>query len=219
MKRIISGAFALFLFVAVASPSTVVAQQEAEVLEETSSSPTASDTSRADRIQKYKEKSEERLSALKARKLVAVCKSAQGKVASAQFQYNSVVKKRTATYDNVTNRLNNLVEKLQKAAVDTTLLEASILEFDGFATTAVASLEQYDQMISDLVEMDCEADPEGFQAALTAARMQRSEAITQSKALKSYAQEQIKPILQDIRIELEDRKDNNNEDTDNQISQ
>jgi len=164
-------------------------------------------TKREERLARYKEKLEERLSAAEERKIRNSCKAAQvitGKLAQNADTVRAV---RERAYTQVNEKLTNLVEKLQAASVDTTELEAAIESMAEITEEFFAAMEEYQTAIDDLSAMDCEENPEEFKAALEEAKRLRVTVISSSQSLRKYANETLKPILQSIRAELSGEED------------
>ncbi len=157
---------------------------------------------RQDRIDKYKEKVTEKLSAAKERRITNGCKAAQGKVTSLQNNLSRAITNRKDIYTNIKERLDAVVVKLQAASIDTAELEVAIADIETQSSAVMEKIETYKATLEDLAAMDCTVDPTGFAAALSAAREQRTEIVTMAQALKSFVQDDVKAILQTIRQDL-----------------
>lgn len=162
---------------------------------------------RAARLQEYKEKNAERLSQAKQNRLVARCKNAQTKIATLSQNVATVTANRQSVYTGVVERLKRLSESLVAANVDTTALDSAIAELESKQEAYAQIVDAYQLTLTDLAEMDCEADPEAFQAALTAARNERQEVFKSSQEMRTFIQDSIKPILTTIRQSLGDDND------------
>jgi hypothetical protein len=204
---------AISMIALITMPLLVVAQEEIMTIAEdisTTSEPASQDvtaearaTQREARIRALKEKKDGRIAASEERIIESRCRSAQVVVDKLQSRLNKVVDNRREKYSNLTSRLNELMQKLQLAGVDTTELEAAIVEIELISTSALTTIETYYTNLSDLATMDCESDPAGFKALIDEARSKRVEIVSLQGTLKSSINEKVKPILQSIRSNLE----------------
>lgn len=208
MRKMVMGMATALALVIIAVPAMTTAQTD-------SASDTASDqaTDRQARIDAFKERVTTRLTAAQERRIANACKAAQGKVTSLQNNLTTAVEKRRSAYANVSDKLEEIVRKLQAASVDTTELEAAITEMNRQAAAVVSAIESYSATLADLAGMDCEADPQGFQAALTVAREQRTALVGQVQGLRDYINGTIKPNLQAIREQLTNDSANGSEES------
>lgn len=171
---------------------------EAEVPE---ASPQDRSSGREVRIKAYQEKAE-RLSDAQQRRLSGRCESAQGKVASLRSRINNAIANRKKVYQEVGEKLDVLLARLQKAEMDTTTLETAREDMRVDLISLTESLDSYDTVLADLEAMDCTADPESFQAALKSARDMQAALRAQAQEFRQFATTQLKSILQDIRTQL-----------------
>jgi hypothetical protein len=155
------------------------------------------------RIKAIKEKAEARISAAEEKRVAGKCKAAQTIVGNLQTKMNTVVENRREKYTEITSKLQNLVEKLQAANVDTAELEAAIASVDTDVTASIALIEAYNTSLTDLAKMDCESDPAGFKALIDAARAQRTEIISSHGNLKARINDSVKPIMQALRESIQ----------------
>lgn len=156
-------------------------------------------TTPAERTKARKEQFKIRLSAAQKQQLKGKCKAAQGKVNSVGKRADGIATSRHQVYTNITDQLNKLVEKLKAKGVDTAALEAEIATLGELVTTFKTDLATYRTAVSDLQELDCEADPEAFQAALEAARASLVLVRTDAQAIKQHVKKVIRPLLVEIR--------------------
>lgn len=160
-------------------------------------------TEREARIKTLKEQQKVRLSVTEKKKIQDKCQAAQGKVGSVGGRVNGAETSRTKVHANLLARMENLVAKLKTKNLDTTQLEASITELKAKITTFETDLATYKQTISDLRALDCKTDPEGFRAALQTARTNLETVRADAKAVHSYLNDTIKPLLKTIRTQVE----------------
>lgn len=197
-QKLVAAVAACAFLVALVAPAAVSAQTDGSTDE--SADTTATD--RTKRIEAYRQRVTDALSQAEERRIAGLCVAAQAVVGRLQTNLDTVIENRRSRYAVVADKLNELVRKLQAAEVDTTELEAVIAELDALADTVVEAVTEYQTTLTDLAEMDCEADPSGFKAALSAAREQRAEIITSAQGVRSYFVDTIKPLLQTIREQL-----------------
>lgn len=157
---------------------------------------------REERIAKYKEKLTERLTTVEERKLKTACKGAQTITAKLGENVGQVRKIREDAYTKITDKLNVLVEKLNLASVDTTALDAAVTDFDVQVETFLMAVDDYQTTLDDLSALDCETDPTAFKAALSAAKEERVYLVSSSQSLRLYFNDNIKPILIEIKQQL-----------------
>lgn len=157
---------------------------------------------RAARIDAYKTQVSDAITATEERRIAAACKAAQTVISRLQTNLEEAITKRTRVYNNVTEKLKTIVERLQAASVDTNELETAITEMERQIAAVLDMVRTYQATLFDLAEMDCEADPAGFKAALAVARQQRTELVSLAQTLREYITVTIKDILQRLRDSL-----------------
>jgi len=206
MKKVV---FALAIMFAVTAllPGYVLAQgQDGADSSETNPSDVAPNAQsvekRTERVQAYKDRLEASLSAVEERRITAACRAAQAITMRLVVNIDSVAQKRKAAYDNISDKLTTVIEKVQLAGVDTTELEAKVTELNSMVADLLTKVADYKTTVNDLSELDCQANPDEFKAALEYAKTQRVEIVSSSKAIRNFVQESLKPVLSDIRIQL-----------------
>lgn len=157
---------------------------------------------RAERVQNYKDRLSERLTLAEEQRLKGSCKGAQTVTLRLMENAGQVKQTRENAYNSITDKLQKLVIKLDSAGIDTASLSEAITMMNSEVDIFLATMTEYETILLDLGEMDCESDPEAFKAALSAAKAQRVTLVSSSQGLRSYFNESIKPILQQIRAEL-----------------
>lgn len=161
-------------------------------------------STRQERIDQYKDRVSERLTAARERRIANGCKAAQGKVTSLQNNLARAVENRKGVYAKINERLSSLVLSLQAASVDVTELEEAIASIEMQSNEIVEKIALYRATLEDLAAMDCAADPEGFAAALSVAREQREDVLFAIDGLKSYITVDVKIILDIVRELLDE---------------
>ena len=206
MKGILIAVFTLTLLI----PAAVYAQadlQSEQTADSTAQTTDAVDDSTSrerlqDRLDDYKQRVEERLSLAEERRIARLCTNAQAVVARLESNLASARENRSDAYSGIYDRLNSLVEKLDAASIDTTELNRIILSFKEDSDEVVAKVEAYQQIVNDLIAMDCQEDPAAFKAALDIARQERNSLVNLSSTFKNSFKEAIKAELQNIRQSL-----------------
>ncbi|MGH7249826.1 MAG: hypothetical protein ACREGC_02530, partial [Minisyncoccia bacterium] len=135
--------------------------------------------------------------------------AAQTKIGVLQTRFGNSVVTRTKAYDNLESRLDKLTTNLKAKSVDTTTLEQQITELKSKITTYNTDLTAYKQSLSDLKAVDCKTDPDGFQAALQAARSAHDTLVNDALAVRTYLVDTIRPTLESIAKSLESTSTNN----------
>ena len=191
------------------SQETTVTEEQATTQSPESEPETENTLDRKTRLDTYRVKLEEKLSAAQERRIVARCKSAQGKITSLQAKVNNAVANREKVYSEIGDKLNNLIKKLQAAGVDTTEIEVAQEDIATESQSLLAAFEDYETVLADVAAMNCEEDAEGFKAALEVARQKTTELRAQAEEFRKMVTGDLKEILQNIRQDLETDNDEN----------
>jgi chromosome segregation ATPase len=155
------------------------------------------------RVEEHKNTFKLKLNSTEILRLKGKCGSAQDKIKTYRENINANVPARVKAYQNLQSRLTSLVEKLKAANIDTSTLEQQLTVLDQKIDTFNDNLATYKQQLADLKDIDCTSDPDGFKAALEAARETRKKLAAEIADIKAYVKETIKPTLQTIRQQLE----------------
>lgn len=151
------------------------------------------------RIDKLKANQKTRLSAADKQRFQSKCKNAQGAVHSVGDKIKGIETSREQVHANLVTRLNSLADKLQAGGADVSALEQQLVTLESLINTFKTDLTAYKQAVSDLSTMDCASDPDGFKAALDAARAAGAKVHEDSKAIKTHLNDVIKPALKTLR--------------------
>ena len=207
MKRLLVFGLSALLAVSMVSATVVFAEEGENTTTTTTqteeSTSTETQKSLEERIAKRKAELKTQLKASEKARLKTKCKASQGLLSSVRGRIKGIETSRGEVYKNIINRLTKLSEKLENKGVDTTELDAKIAELQTKMDTFNTDLTAYKQAVSDLADMDCMADPDGFKASLEAARTAQEKVNQDAKAVRSYLNETIKPLLKTIRAQLE----------------
>jgi uncharacterized protein involved in exopolysaccharide biosynthesis len=155
-----------------------------------------------DRITKFKTDFKVKLATAEAARIKLKCVGAQGVVGTLNTKFGNSITVRTQAYTELQKNLDKLVTRLKAKNVDTTTLESQITELKAKITTYTTDLTAYKQALTDLKAVDCKTDPDGFQAALLAARSAHDKLVTDVTAIRTYLTGTIKPTLQTIKQQL-----------------
>ena len=157
----------------------------------------------ADRVAAKKAELKTKLTAAQKVRIQTKCKASQGLVSSISGRVKGIETSRTQVHKNIVSRLTGLSEKLKNKGVNTDELNTAIADLESKITLFNTDLATYKLAVSDLAAMDCKTDPDGFKAALEAARTAREKVSQDFKAIRSHVQDTIKPLLKTIRAQLE----------------
>ncbi len=169
---------------------------------ETDNATQGQEEKRAERLQNYKDRLAERLTIAEERKIKGACKGAQNVVLRLSENASQVKQIRQNAYSSISDKLERLAVKLEVAGVDTSTLNDAINSMDAEVDIFLATMTDYETILVDLSNLDCESDPQAFKAALSAAKQQRVTLVSSSQGLRNYFNNSIKPILQQIKQEL-----------------
>lgn len=162
---------------------------------------------RKTRLEERKAALKTRIDTVKQARIKNRCKASQGKLSSISGRIKGLETSRTQVYSNLLDRLTTLNDRLKSANVDTTELEGQITQLNTLVNTFNTDLEAYKLSVGDIAEMDCAADPVGFQASLETARTSRTQVAESAKAIRVYLTETIKPTLSELKAQFSQNKD------------
>ena len=154
------------------------------------------------RIKKLKDALKLRLTAAEKTRLLGKCVSAQGKVSSVGAKFKGIETSRTQVHQNILDRLNKAVTKLEEKGVASPELEIEITTLTTKMDTFKTDLATYKQSVADLKDLDCKTDPEGFKAALQTARTNLEKVRSDAKDIHTYLKETIRPHLTNLKKQL-----------------
>lgn len=154
------------------------------------------------RLKQRKELLKTRLSTAQKTRIQNKCKNSQGHLGRLKGKIHGLETSRGQVYDNLLNRLEKFSAKLTDKGLDSTELDANIVTLKEKIETFNTNLANYKQAVADLAEMDCEADPEAFQASLDTARDLRQTLHESGQDIRTFVKETIKQTLKDIRAQI-----------------
>lgn len=173
---------------------------------QTTTTSTADSKALAERIAKRKTDLKTKLTNAEKVKIQSKCKASQGLVSSVKGRINGVETSRTQVNKNLVSRLTDLSAKLKNKGVNTAGIDAEIANLQTLINTFNADLLIYKQAVSDLVDIDCATDPDGFKASLEASRAAQAVVSKDAAAIRTKVNDVIKPLLKTIRAQLEASK-------------
>jgi len=180
------------------SSSSTEAENETETENETTET-TAQKQKRSERVEAYKKELKETLTNAIKTRIGERCVAAQGltkKRVTANKTANTV---RTSKFNEIVTKLEAVVTAYKAKNIDTSTLEANIVELKAKITSYSAADETYRQSLSDLTVLDCKTDPVAFKAALEKARTDQKAALTAAKAIRSYLTDTVKTTLKSLK--------------------
>ncbi len=197
IKTTISVAMVMLVLL-LAGLATVRAQETINSEDQTTTEPK---TTIQERLVKRKAAYQTKLNSSELARLRARCKGAQVPLGPIRDKLVTTQKNRVNAYNTLQDRLNLMVTKVDDKA-DTTELQSQIKVLDEKITALEQSIADYRQAVSDLIEIDCATDPNGFKASLEEARSLLAKLKESSKDIRTYINDSIKPSLKTIRETL-----------------
>lgn len=225
MKHHLKLALGSILLTPVFVVGTVLAQEQQQT---TAEQPTTTETAPQqmtaeekqkllERVQQRKAEAKLKLTNTQQKRLQARCAASQGKVQSLVGRQKGVETSHAKVHANLVDRLTKLETKLAEQKVDTAALKTQIAELQAKIATFKTDFAAYQALATDVVNMDCVADPTAFKVSLEATRTALKKVHDDSVAIKAYVNETIKPTLQQIRAQLAD-EDSDTQPDDNDTS-
>lgn len=202
MKRIFNIGIAAFLILAFGFLSPVFA------VESTTTTNTTESQTFTKRQEDRKKEFSVSLTNTEKFRLKSRCKAAQGKLSSVGQRANGLATSRSQVHANIVSHLESLVVKLKAKNVNTEELETKILNLKQKITSFNESLDTYRLAVADLVEVECQTDPDAFKAALLDARAALADTKQKAKDVKEFLKNDVKPLLVEIRKSLKSGEDN-----------
>lgn len=161
------------------------------------------DTALAERVKKYKAAFKEEFRKNEQTRLSLRCEVAQTKSKAIASRLSSIQKTRVTAYDNILKSLNDLKDRLEDQAFETTELKENIATLDSKVNDFKTNMQGYTQAVSDLGVIDCKKDPIGYRAAIQVARNHHAVLVPLVGDIRTYITNTVKPTLQQIRLQIE----------------
>lgn len=220
MKRFFALGLVILFALPILTTTFAFAIEDENEAETTTTSQTAADEkekddsgddSMRDRWERYKKDYKVSLNFVDKLRIKNRCKGAQnGQISRVRGRFNGIQTSRSKVHANVLKQLENVATKLKAAGLDTTELEASIATLKTKIDTFNTDLAAYKQALSDLAEIDCTTEPEGFKASLEAARASLDKVKADAKDIRAYVKDTIKPQLVKLRTQIEAKQEGDN---------
>jgi hypothetical protein len=154
------------------------------------------------RIEQYKERVLERIDTLRASRIVSRCRAAQVKIAALQQSSAMRNEERVLAYNRVTAALDTMTTKLQNLSINIESFQALVVNVQTKISDTTMLLDEYEILLTDLAQLDCEGDPDAFQAALFLARDARFDLKDKTQEIRTLLQNDIKKNLDVLREEI-----------------
>jgi len=162
------------------------------------------------RLAQRKAEQQEQLDDKTAKHVQSVCATEQSAVRQMQPKATSVANNRTATYQKIDGILLISIGQLKLTSQDTFKLEQNRAALVQKITAFQDTFANYQQTLGDILVINCQADPTGFQALLDTARAYYTQLSTESGDIASYVKNTIQPAMQDFANRLQLKSDDGN---------
>lgn len=183
------------LMIAVAYP-TITAAQSAPA-------PAAPGSSFEQRLAQRKNERQVKLETRDQVRLQQQCSTAQNKVRAMQQKNSQIFNNRARVAQQMDGRLWILIGKLKLGQKDTFALEKNRATLAEKYAAFQVSAQNYQQVLDDLVLVNCKADPAGFKALLDSAKLYHEQLKAQSADIRAYLVNDIKPTLSSYASDLQ----------------
>ena len=154
------------------------------------------------RLQERKNRRKPQLTFVLRSRIQSRCAPAQGILKSTESRVKKVRNNRNKVYENMVDVLTKLSANLKDNGVDTTDLDSKIDALKDKVEAFKTQLDTHVQAVSDIANMECATDPEGFWVTLEEARSSQKALIDSAGEIKKQFHETIKPTLQDLKKQL-----------------
>lgn len=166
---------------------------------------TAVDTTPAkvtERVAARKAALKTKLAAAEETRLKGKCKASQTVVMGLNKRLDNVAVNHTKHYQEVSEKLAGLITRVGDQGGDITKLKQAKDAYDAKVVAYKTQLGTYQQALADVQAMDCTVDAAGFKASLETARSTRAELAKSAADIRTYVQQNIKPVLVELRTQL-----------------
>lgn len=147
------------------------------------------------RIAQRKKEQNVKLAQADISRLEGVCTNAQSVIRTLTDGYSNSANNRDKTYRGIDAKLWIIIGSLKLDGKDTFKLEQQRLEYIKRVQAYENQANQFQQSVSDLAAINCQADPVGFQALLQTARAYNAQIRSSFISIKSYLIDQIQPTI------------------------
>lgn len=147
------------------------------------------------RVTQRKAEREIKLNEEKKNRIVSSCKAAQNLIRGVRDSYVAPVDKRSKAYNQVDAKLWVIIGGLKIIEFDTFKLEQQRSELLSKFNAYEKNYAQFKQALDDAVNINCEADPVGFQALLETARIYSVKIRNQLNDITNFINNEIRQTL------------------------
>ncbi len=165
---------------------------------------TPAGSSLAQRIAQRKKERKIKLDDAAKTRLESQCVSAQGVLRTKTDGYSSSSDNRDKVYRSIDAKLWIVIGNLKLIGKDTFSLEQQRLEYLKRVQAFENQSTQFQQVINDMLAMNCQADPVGFKALLETGRIYNSQIRSSFIAIKSYlidhVQQTVNQMADDLKL-------------------
>jgi len=161
------------------------------------------------RLAQRKAEQNEQLNAQTQQHITAICAQQQAGIRRLQGKATTMSNNRTSTYQKIDGTLLITIGQLKLDLLDTFTLEQDRSTLAQKIATFETTTSNYGQTLGDLLTINCQADPAGYQALLDTARYYFSQLGPQSANISSYIANTVQPILQTFATQLQPKVNTN----------
>lgn len=201
MRRLIAS---VLVVLALCVPLTYAQTADLDApVDNTSASEPVLDTSRIQqRVEFYKIS----LSSNERKRLVQRCVSAQSRLSAIRAKAALSTDKRRQTYHNITALVTGMVARLNAQGVTTDEVQKPLQNIQNKMTKFESDYASYQNALDDARLLDCQANPEGFKAALEDARAQRKSLLVAMQDIHELALTDLRDSLIDTSLTMNQTK-------------
>ena len=157
---------------------------------------------RMSRVDSYKKEMKEALTATAKVRIVERCTGAQAVVKTKVNNNGTSTTARTAAYDLIVSKLQEVVTAASAEGANVTDLQANIAALQAKIVAFKSANATYQQALTDVGALDCKTDPVAFKAALEAARTDQVAVLASAKGIRSYVNDTVKVTLKALETKL-----------------
>ncbi len=151
------------------------------------------------RLKRRKDAAAENLTFIKQKRIQKGCVAGQALINKVSEKASATKTSRDEIYDNMVKSAEKLRDRLKENGQNTAALDKNLEELRVLIDSFKTDLKDMRQAAQDITAMDCRADPASFASSLQALRESRDKVVTDSRAIKNYIKDNLKPTLQEIR--------------------
>lgn len=142
------------------------------------------------------------LSEARAQRIVARCEALKTNVSQRSQRITAVQEARSQVVANLAMRLETFSARVQAAGLSVEALNEDVESLKTLSGELETLWTTYGESLTTLSEAECDAEADGFHAALEAAKSAHTDIRVKYKEIKDFIQSEIKHDLEDLRAEL-----------------